>query len=345
MSLHRLSWTTALALLACATGCGDHLLCHDRCRDCAYQLPCHGYSPTCWRPWPVECEACPSPFEVFPSSQELLEERPQAAPLPPRQPARDDGADGDDVSKPMPRGGEPEGAADDAPLPTPPGFPPSRPSRPMIDPSLEGPEGGERGSGVRDDLKPPSLPMPAPAPRDTRYRPRSAGPQRRVSAASPGVVDPLAVRASQPVAPRPIAPQPVVPRAVSAMPVAVRPPSTISGAPTAATPLTATPVAVRGLSQGSAAPQASPPRAVPIMPITARPTSPITVVTATPVAAKGVPQTQVPQTQVPQARKSPAPMGTVQVVPVPRRNPTVVPTSATRAAATPTSFQQWLNGN
>jgi hypothetical protein len=58
-------WATTLAASLAATlvagcACTDHCGPADAC--CFVDWPCFGYHSTCWRPWPEECVACPSPY-------------------------------------------------------------------------------------------------------------------------------------------------------------------------------------------------------------------------------------------------------------------------------------------
>ena len=83
--LRRLAATAILLATCWLGGCACHTVNVDHCAGDSFVVwPCFGYHSTCWRPWPGECIACPSPFTPveLPPSETVPSPMPGLSPMP-----------------------------------------------------------------------------------------------------------------------------------------------------------------------------------------------------------------------------------------------------------------------
>ncbi len=83
--LSRLAKAAIVLATCCLGGCACHEVHVEQCAGDSFAVwPCFGYHSTCWRPWPAECIACPSPFTPMevPSGEPVPTPTPGLAPMP-----------------------------------------------------------------------------------------------------------------------------------------------------------------------------------------------------------------------------------------------------------------------
>lgn len=78
------SLVITLSAILCGCSAGKHG-CNGYCDGYQfYQPACHGYTSTCWHPWPQDCENCPPPYEQphhYAPAAENVETVPLPAPV------------------------------------------------------------------------------------------------------------------------------------------------------------------------------------------------------------------------------------------------------------------------